>query len=753
MAKKRITAYWLLLLAFLMLGNLVLSVGQTQARYTDDMLLLNTVAEPAPASVTSDCLADVSEAPLTVLLGSYDQANSLVAFTMYTDADVSGNLQWTSDKADYLAAELSVDGTPLDAGGGITLLKGETLVSMTLLPTELAAALEEDLTVHITVTWNDTLRGTFRVILPAAQTAPVTEEETEPEEEIPTEPEEETPSEPEEEIPTDSAEGEPAPATETESPVTEEPSVTEAKAVISGSKILLGRSLNENEFTFHLYETGSDYLIPEDAQPIGTAVNDAQGAFTFAELVFTEAGDHYYVVAEDASAKLGGITYDTKTFMVHVAVADNEGQLDARMTIIDAADIEFTNIYSPAATTFTISGIKRLSGALLQENMFTFLLYDADEDFNPLGDPISTAQNNADGAFAFDELTYTWDTVYRYVVVEDRPDDQGQITYDTRRYGITVTVTDDGAGQLAAVGVLSRVDGEPAEAGDTVMFSNIYTPAEGETPVIRLDTIGSFDSQGLLPVKLTWLEGVERIRLSMTTMEGTGEDFPRFTRYSLDGGESYEMLYYGGTISIDASAGAPFLVLLDLSHAQLPVTVETIESTDETVPPMTVARTADVVLTAQAYAGDWLVSQTTATAKPELDGCYEMASSVLNHQSPLQIRLPEGWKNLNLEYSVKMLTLPVLSEEELTAGAVAAAEYVDLAQPDPEVQSLVVTHTADDTGHTLTLATGETLPVPGTYRLDLNWMYEGICFEGTQITFFINYSVEQTQTVTGGAEQ
>lgn len=744
MAQKKLKTYWLLLLAFLMLGNLVMSVGQTQARYTDDLLLLNTVAEPAADAVTSDCLAGVSDAPLTVLLGRFDPAASLVSFTLDADADVTGSLKWTVDKAEYLEVELSVDGTPLDPGAGLALRQGLTGVSMTLIPTELAAALDEDMDVHITVTWNDTLRGTFRVTLPAAQTEPVTEEEAEPVEETPTDPAEEEPAPAAETEPTE---------TETEHPVTEEPSATEAKAVISGSKTLLGRPLKENEFTFHLYETGTDYLIPEGAQPIATAVNDAQGIFSFAELIFTEAGDHYYLVTEDAAAALGGIAYDTKTFMVHVAVTENEGQLDAGVTIIDAADIEFTNIYTPAKTTFTLSGTKRLTGGLLEEGMFTFLLYDADTDFNALADPIGTATNKADGTFAFADLTYTWAGTYRYVVLEDSSDANGQITYDTRRYGITVTVTDDGLGQLTAEAALSCVDGVAAADTDAVIFSNIYTPAEGETPVIRLDTLESFDPSGLLPVKLTWLEGVERIRLGMTSVENATQSFPRFTRYSLDRGESYEMLYYGGTISIDAGTGSTSLVLLDLSHAQLPVTVETIESTDEAAAPVTVARTADVVLTAEAYAGEWLVSQASATAKPELDACYEMPSSVLTHRSALEISLPEGWKNLNLEYSVQMLALPALSDEDLAAGAVAVAEYVDLVETDPNAPRLTVVRIADETGHKLTLRTGTTLPAAGTYRLDLNWMYEGICFEETQITFFINYSVDQTQTVTGGAEQ
>lgn len=729
MAQKKLTAYWLLLLVFLLTGTLVLCVGQAQARYAEDMLLFNTVAEPAADSVTSDCLA----ARQTVLLGRYDPEGSMVAFSLYSAAEVSGNLIWTVDQAAYMGVQLSVDGTPLNQNDELTLLPGQTKVAMTLIPTDLAAALEQDMDVRITVTWNDTLTGTFLVTLGAASVDPAALDEAGSAAQANGEV---SAGEPEE--------GEPAPENETEEPAAEPETVVEAKATISGRKILTGRAMKNGEFTFRLYQTGSDYQIVDGA--VKTAVNGEDGAFSFEELVFTDAGDYYYVVTEDPSANLGGVAYDGSTYKVHIVVTESEQQLETQVSIVDAEEILFTNTYTPAQTTFTLRGTKRLTGDILEEGMFTFLLYQANEEFEAQGEPLQSVTNDADGLFSFAPLTYTQATQegvpHYYVVMEDRTAEQEQVEYDKRQYRIAVTVIDDGCGQLTSVGILSLGDGETV---DEVVFSNIYTPGQDEEPVIRIGTIGSFDPKALLPVQIAWIEGVEKIQLGMNTDEGdqTGlQSFPAYTCYSLDQGLNWYMLYYGGLIDIAAESAEKLQadVLFDFSHTQLPRLPETDATEDTGEDP---AGLADLVLTARAYANAWPVSDASVTAKPDLDPYYQMGSCVLTKNTPLAISLPESWNTLSLEYNVEMLTVPELSDTELAAGIIPAAKYEAVALNE---NSLIAESSLDQDGYTLTLRTGDTLPAAGTYRLNLNWIYEGIRFEQTQITFFINYSVDQTQT-------
>ena len=49
-------------------------------------------------------------------------------------------------------------------------------------------------------------------------------------------------------------------------------------------------------------------------------------------------------------------------------------------------------------------------------------------------------------------------------------------------------------------------------------------------------------------------------------------------------------------------------------------------------------------------------------------------------------------------------------------------------------------YTDFDLTHNLVFRVGKNLPQAGTYRLNMKWSYEGICFAKTQTTFFINYA-------------
>ena len=107
--------------------------------------------------------------------------------------------------------------------------------------------------------------------------------------------------------------------------------------------------------------------------------------------------------------------------------------------------------------------------------------------------------------------------------------------------------------------------------------------------------------------------------------------------------------------------------------------------------------------------------------------------TILSQENLLEYTLPDGWKNHQLEYSVELLT----KNED------GKLEYVAV---DPQSESLLVEYVNDEWKHVLILRTGKPLPQAGTYRINMNWSYEGICQAETQTTFFINYSVYYIQT-------
>lgn len=225
MKRNRIKAYWLLLMALIYLAGAVLSVGETQARYVTTATW-NTVVQQGENPVTSDCLEDVTAAPLTILLGTMPQETYSVNFTLTSTEDMTGRLKWTVDKENYISAKMCIGEELITHATDIALTAGETVtVTMVLIPFEtLFKEIRPAENVSIVVEWEDSLKGTFLIQLPAVEEVP---EETEPEETEPTEPEETEPTEPEETDPTEPEETKPTEPEETKPAEPEETNPTE----------------------------------------------------------------------------------------------------------------------------------------------------------------------------------------------------------------------------------------------------------------------------------------------------------------------------------------------------------------------------------------------------------------------------------------------------------------------------------------------------------------------------------------------
>lgn len=120
----------------------------------------------------------------------------------------------------------------------------------------------------------------------------------------------------------------------------------------------------------------------------------------------------------------------------------------------------FTNSYQAAPDSIVLEAKKILEGQELLKDQFIFTLTDES------GEIIQTVKNNAEGQVIFDEITYDKTGSHTYIIKETRGD-QGGVTYDDRVIEVTVTVTDDGEGQLLAT---KEYTNGPA------VFTNTYTP-------------------------------------------------------------------------------------------------------------------------------------------------------------------------------------------------------------------------------------------------------------------------------------
>ena len=221
---------------------------------------------------------------------------------------------------------------------------------------------------------------------------------------------------------------------------------------ITAKKVLEGKALEAGKYEFELKEGN---------KVIGTATNAADGTVAFEGIEYKEAGDHTYTISEKAGNE-AGVTYDTATHKVTVKVDDNgAGQLVA--TVIDN-NPTFTNTYVASSTKVPFTAKKVLKGDKeLVKGQFKFELKEGDK-------VVETATNAADGTVTFTAIEYKEAGEHTYTITEVKGDDKN-IKYDENSYKVTVTVTDNGTGQLVTT-----------VTGNNPTITNTYTAPSEEKP-------------------------------------------------------------------------------------------------------------------------------------------------------------------------------------------------------------------------------------------------------------------------------
>lgn len=275
---------------------------------------------------------------------------------------------------------------------------------------------------------------------------------------------------------------------------------------------------------------------------------------------------------------------------------------------------------------------------------------------------------------------------------------------------------------------------EPTTAPET------QNPAQKQP--IRMETLSRFDSDQKLPVKMMLTPDVTSVRLGLqVTEEGKSwlEPLPDHTRFSLNQGKSYYMMHDGYIAEFSVNSVDSLSLLLDFSRAGL--------KTDK-----------PIVLRMEAYSQGMRVGTSYVSIMPDAkESCMTLShplnqqtravvftegdtreaamdaeqfgwpSRTLSRNNALEFTLPMEWLDAEVEYSVDMLTMT--EEQRLEYRPVTLSE-----------SGLYGRYMDYDLTHNLVFRVGENLPQAGTYRLNMKWKYEGICFAETQTTFFINYS-------------
>ena len=147
---------------------------------------------------------------------------------------------------------------------------------------------------------------------------------------------------------------------------------------------------------------------------------------------------------------------------------------------MDSAPVVFNNSYNAADTSATLEGTKVLTGRELKDGEFSFIVTDKD------GNVVSTGENEADGTITFKPITYTEAGTYVYTIAEVNSGMAG-VTYDTTTYTATVTVVDNGEGQLEA----------SVSYSGTVTFRNSYEPDQVSVTLEGTKTLTGTAADGL----------------------------------------------------------------------------------------------------------------------------------------------------------------------------------------------------------------------------------------------------------------
>ena len=279
----------------------------------------------------------------------------------------------------------------------------------------------------------------------------------------------------------------------------------DAALVLEGIKSISGRALNSNDvFTFELYTANDKHEI--SGNPIVTGNNAANGLFSV-RVDYTAQNDlgktYYYVLKEkNAGQTINGVEYTEVVHKITVKVLDDDkggiklevttdGQQATNNKVTTVTGLNFTNTYSAASTHVALDGTKKLEGIrTLNADDFTFELYETDRTFTVNGTPLLSINNKADGTFTFGSVELMKAQDYYYVVKEkyDANDSIGGVTYDSAIYKVTVTVTDDGKGQLKASNIVYLRNEQSA---NEILFTNSYDPADAHVTISgKKDMVG-----------------------------------------------------------------------------------------------------------------------------------------------------------------------------------------------------------------------------------------------------------------------
>ena len=217
---------------------------------------------------------------------------------------------------------------------------------------------------------------------------------------------------------------------------------------LQADKKLTGRPWNANDkFVFVLED--------ENGVELDRKVVTQKRQFAYFDMItVTDIGTYTYYIREEAGSA-GGVSYDTTRHKVVVTVVTNEANgLIVESVLYDGQEnLIVENVYNSTGQV-VLEAQKLLENMTLEAGAFSFEL--ADEN-----GVIQTVTNNDDGSIVFDPIVYDRSlfvnedgsyadkVVLVYTITEVNGGASGY-TYDDKVITVTVTLTDNGEGEIIA---------------------------------------------------------------------------------------------------------------------------------------------------------------------------------------------------------------------------------------------------------------------------------------------------------------
>lgn len=206
------------------------------------------------------------------------------------------------------------------------------------------------------------------------------------------------------------------------------------------------------DFQFQLFDNERAVGVP-----VQTANAAEDGTIRFQPLTFTASqlkgnkSKTFTYTVREIRQSAGGVNYDSHMGMWQITVTDDlTGQLKAQTRTNAAHPTTFTNTYQAKPVSVQFRAHKTLNdpdhtGIQPQAGQYEFKCVE-----DKTGGQVGTVKtNDQQGNILFDTISYTKTGVYDYTLSEVHGD-KGGITYDATKHHVTVTVTDNGEGQLLA---------------------------------------------------------------------------------------------------------------------------------------------------------------------------------------------------------------------------------------------------------------------------------------------------------------